>query len=94
MSALRRGDQELHYSDNSHRWVAPPEVDQCDWNAALRAHLDRHLATMGGPADATGGRSCRVTKSRGTSRGRREVAPTRLPRDVGARVKIQLRQDV
>jgi hypothetical protein len=49
MSILRRGDEELHYSDHSHRWVAPSDVDQAVWEADLRTHLSQHLATMGGP---------------------------------------------
>jgi hypothetical protein len=51
MSELRPGDQRLHYSDNSHRWIAPHDVDQNVWNAGMRAHLDLHLATMGGPME-------------------------------------------
>jgi hypothetical protein len=46
---MRRTDNDLHYSDNSHRWIAPPEIDQRAWNASLRAHLRMHLMTMGGP---------------------------------------------
>jgi hypothetical protein len=49
MAKLRRGDDELHYSDSSHRWIAPPDVDQQIWNAVVRAHMDAHLTTMGGP---------------------------------------------
>ncbi|HZN17805.1 MAG TPA: hypothetical protein VFB84_06380 [Micromonosporaceae bacterium] len=50
MSVLRRGDEDMHYSDNSHRWIAPPDVDQSAWDAGLRAHLSQHLSTVGGPA--------------------------------------------
>lgn len=50
MSTLQRGDEDLHYSDNSHRWIAPPDVEQSFWEAVLLAHLDRHRTTMGGPA--------------------------------------------
>jgi hypothetical protein len=64
MSVLRRGDEDLHYSDNSHRWIAPPDIDQGAWNAGMRAHLDQHLATMGGPI--------RVDE--------RRCAPPRIPR--------------
>ena len=46
---LGRGDEHLHYSDNSHRWVAPPHIEQSVWEASLRAHLGRHLLSMGGP---------------------------------------------
>jgi hypothetical protein len=49
MSILRSGDEELHYSDHSHRWIAPPDVDQAAWEADLRTHLSQHLTTMGGP---------------------------------------------
>lgn len=50
VSVLRRGDEDMHYSDNSHRWIAPPDVDQSAWDAGLRAHLSQHLSTIGGPA--------------------------------------------
>ncbi len=52
MSILRPGDDRLHYSDSSHRWIAPGNVDQKIWDAGVRAHLLQHLATMGGPGDA------------------------------------------
>lgn len=42
MSVLRNGDQDLHYSDSSHRWIAPPDVEQKDWDAAIRIHMDQH----------------------------------------------------
>ncbi|GAA4462425.1 hypothetical protein [Phytohabitans houttuyneae] len=45
---MHRGDEDLHYSDNSHRWIAPPEVDQATWEAGLRAHMQQHRSTMGG----------------------------------------------
>jgi hypothetical protein len=51
VSILHRGDEELHYSDSSHRWIAPPDVDQTVWEAGMRAHLDRHRTTMGGPLE-------------------------------------------
>jgi hypothetical protein len=51
MSLLRPGDQRLHYSDNSHRWIAPRNVEQSTWEAGVRAHLDLHRATMGGPVE-------------------------------------------
>ena len=51
MSVLRPGDDRLHYSDNSHRWIAPGNVDQTAWDAGMRAHLFLHLATMGGPVE-------------------------------------------
>lgn len=43
-------DDHLHYSDTSHRWIAPPDIEQSVWEAAMRAHMDQHLTTMGGPA--------------------------------------------
>ena len=49
MSYLHRGDEGRHYSDNSHRWLAPPGIDQSLWEAGMRAHIQEHLATMGGP---------------------------------------------
>ena len=52
MSVLRPGDDRLHYSDSSHRWIAPGNVDQKTWDAGVRAHLQQHLATMGGPVEA------------------------------------------
>jgi hypothetical protein len=58
MSVLRRGDEDLHYSDSSHRWIAPPDIDQGAWNAGMRAHLDQHLATMGGPIKVDRLRQC------------------------------------
>jgi hypothetical protein len=48
MSVLYDGDDEFHYSDNSHRWIAPPGVYQDVWEAKVRSHLEEHLATMGG----------------------------------------------
>jgi hypothetical protein len=48
MSRLHREDENLHYCDNSHRWIAPPGIDQSVWEAGVRAHLDEHRATMGG----------------------------------------------
>jgi hypothetical protein len=50
MGTVRAGDDGLHYSDNSHRWIAPPDIEQDAWETKLRAHLDQHLITMGGPA--------------------------------------------
>lgn len=50
MSSLRKGDDDLHYSDNSHRWIAPPDIEQCVWEADMRNHLSQHKSTMGGPA--------------------------------------------
>jgi hypothetical protein len=41
----------MHYSDNSHRWIAQGDVEQSAWEARVRAHLEEHRATMGGPAE-------------------------------------------
>jgi hypothetical protein len=49
MSVLHWGDDDMHYSDSSHRWIAPENMEQSLWEAGLRAHLAQHLATMGGP---------------------------------------------
>jgi hypothetical protein len=50
MSHLHKGDADMHYSDSSHRWIAPPDVEQTVWEAGLRAHLALHRVTLGGPA--------------------------------------------
>jgi hypothetical protein len=68
MSVLRRGDRTLHYSDSSHRWVAPPDIEQGAWNAGMRAHIDQHRTTMGGPLDVEEVRECgppRIPRQRG-----------------------------
>ena len=50
MSVLGHADQEeMHYMDTSHRWVAPIGVDQQKWEAKVRAHLAEHLVTLGWP---------------------------------------------
>jgi len=49
MSVMHRGDEHLHYSDHSHRWIAPPDIEQAIWEAGLRAHMAQHRTTMGGP---------------------------------------------
>ncbi|GIJ70224.1 hypothetical protein [Virgisporangium ochraceum] len=52
MSHLHPGDDDMHYCDNSHRWIAPPEMEQHVWSAQVRAHMQEHLRTMGGPPPA------------------------------------------
>lgn len=47
MSALRPGEERMHHQDNSHRWIAPPGVDQEDWRQTVLAHLDEHLKQFG-----------------------------------------------
>jgi hypothetical protein len=59
VSVMRPGDEHLHYSDQSHRWIAPPDVEQSVWEAGLRAHLSLHLTTMGGPVEFDGLQACR-----------------------------------
>lgn len=43
MSHLNPGDENMHYCDNSHRWIAPPQVDQDVWAAQVRDHMRQHL---------------------------------------------------
>jgi hypothetical protein len=76
MSFLHWGDDDMHYSDSSHRWIAPENVEQKLWEAGLRAHLAQHLATMGGPVRHDEQRARwtkRATKSRATKVTRRVV---------------------
>lgn len=53
MSSLHPSDKKFHYSDNSHRWVAPhlvkqetwteeERVQQKSWEAEVAAHIDQH----------------------------------------------------
>jgi hypothetical protein len=58
MSHLHPGDDDMHYCDNSHRWIAPPEIEQRIWAAQVRAHMQEHLVTMGGPPAPADSRSC------------------------------------
>ena len=49
MSTLRPGDENMHYCDNSHRWIPPrADIDQDDWTARVKAHLEEHRTTHGG----------------------------------------------
>ncbi|HEU4422320.1 MAG TPA: hypothetical protein VFR67_07225 [Pilimelia sp.] len=79
MSVMRHGDEDLHYSDNSHRWIAPADVDQEVWEAVMRAHLAQHLATMGGPNIGDERSQCRTPQIP------RQRQPTRLPLRQGTR---------
>jgi len=46
MCVLRPGDEEIHYSDNSHRWIGP-DPDQDDvWRARVEAHVEEHRRTV------------------------------------------------
>ena len=51
VSHLRPDDEDLHYCDGSHRWIASPEFDQHAWAAQVRAHMQEHLRSMGGPPE-------------------------------------------
>ena len=62
MSMMRRGDEDLHYSDNSHRWIAPRGFDQDLWEAGMRAHIAYHLSTMGSPEQVAGPPRCRPAR--------------------------------
>jgi hypothetical protein len=77
MSMLHWGDDDMHYSDSSHRWIAPDDVEQSLWEAGLRAHLAQHLATMGGPVRHDEQRA-QFTKRATTSRRTRTRPALRL----------------
>src|SRR4051812_19162101 len=43
VSLIRRGDEEIHFSDNSHRWACPdPDGNQDAWTDRVRAHQEQH----------------------------------------------------
>ncbi len=42
MSATGPGQDNMHYQDNSHRWLPPNGVNQRHWNALMHAHLREH----------------------------------------------------
>ena len=43
MSVLKPGDEDLHYADNSHRWLCPDDSMDADaWTARVKAHMDAH----------------------------------------------------
>jgi hypothetical protein len=50
MSSLVAGDEELHYSDGSHRWMCPrlnaSEADEIVWADRMQAHRDAHRTGM------------------------------------------------
>jgi len=79
MSVMRHGDEDLHYSDHSHRWIAPVDVDQEVWEAVMRAHLAQHLATMDGPSITDERQQCRPPRIP------RQRQPSRQPLRLGAR---------
>lgn len=84
MSMLRPGDEHLHYSDSSHRWIAPPDIDQKVWDAGVRAHLFLHLTTMGGPVQSERLSDCRLPHAapRPTSAPPAAARPTPVPQAV------------
>jgi hypothetical protein len=53
VSGLLPGDEELHYSDGSHRWMCPwlnaSEADETAWSQRMHAHRDAHRAHMTDP---------------------------------------------
>ncbi len=52
MSVLRPGDEQYHHQDGSHRWAGgDPDIPLEAWQAAIRAHMQEHLITMGGPIE-------------------------------------------
>jgi hypothetical protein len=88
VSVLRKGDENLHYSDGSHRWIAPPDIDQHAWDAGMRAHLSLHLTTMGGPVEVDELRECRrpgVPRQRSAEPAAAPAVPARRARLVSSR---------
>jgi hypothetical protein len=75
VSSLQRGDDEFHYSDHSHRWIAPPDVDQDVWEAELAAHLETHRTSLGRPLAAEG--KCRAQRTGVAARP--AAVPVRMP---------------
>jgi len=51
VSVLRPGDEEIHFSDNSHRWMCPdPDADEDVWRDRIRAHIRQHAEEPDSPA--------------------------------------------
>lgn len=89
MSVLREGDEDMHYSDGSHRWIAPPGTEQGLWEVGVRAHLSRHMATMGGPVQEDRLWACRPAH-RGTALEAAEPrSRTRTPATVEPRARTR-----
>lgn len=41
----------MHHMDGSHRWAGGPAAVPLEaWQAGIRAHMEEHVRTMGGPA--------------------------------------------
>ncbi len=47
MSILRPGDDEIHYSDGSHRWIPAEGWTDDAWRARVKAHQDEHRRNLG-----------------------------------------------
>lgn len=73
-------DRRMHYSDHSHNWLAPPEVDQEVWSAMVRAHMQAHLDVMGGAPLTAGGQVCALPALAERRAGRLAVAAWRTRR--------------
>jgi hypothetical protein len=52
VSVLNPGDEDIHYSDNSHRWISPDPARDKAWKERVQAHLDAHLAGADEPRRA------------------------------------------
>ena len=49
MSGIRRGEEDLHFCDGSHRWSDPSgRVPDDVWRAKVLAHLEEHRAHRSG----------------------------------------------
>ena len=55
VSSLKPGDDEIHYSDGSHRWMCPDPDDaaQEKWRTRLDAHIEAHR-DLGNPGRSPG----------------------------------------
>lgn len=51
MGILRPGDEPMHYSDSSHRWISPDpdRFTEEEWRGKVQAHLDQHRASRESP---------------------------------------------
>lgn len=62
VSSLGPRDDDLHYEDNSHRWIAPPGIRQEAWETLIATHLEQHRRQLG--HGTPGGRSPRPESAR------------------------------
>jgi hypothetical protein len=47
---IHPGDEKMHYSDSSHRWLCPdPDADQEAWTDRVRAHVEYHRTNLDHP---------------------------------------------